>query len=204
MINGIEDETLYYIAMIAIYSGLLPWLTSILFHSKADARHEARRAVDETLAMVERLRAARTAAADPARQASYDAMIDRLLAEANERIAELNAEAEREHTQPGARYLIIPAPRSAFGAALTVLFVGAVYFSIMLLLTIAFDFWSNPDFDVLNNTEDQLRVLRLTGGAAALGLLAFLLRYLAYRSYAGVTEGLRQEAQSAAKSGSSV
>ncbi|MEM9724413.1 MAG: hypothetical protein AAF909_02990 [Pseudomonadota bacterium] len=199
MIEGIEDQTLYYIAMIAIYSGLLPWLTSIFTRSKADERNASRAVIDETLSMVERLRAARAAAADPARQASYDAMIDRLLGEANDRIAELNAAAEREHKRPSERYIVIPAPRSAFGAVLTVLFIGAVYFALMFLLTVAFDFWNDPNFDVVGNPEHQLRALFLGGGAVALGLAALLLRFLAFRSYDGVMRRLRDEADSAAK-----
>lgn len=194
-----DSQTLYYIAMVAIYTGFLPWLISLFTNSQAEERREARESVDQTLGMVERLRAARAAAVDPARQASYDLMINRLLGEANDRISELNAEAERVSVKPAERYVIIPTPRSAFGAVLTVVFITAVYFALMFLLTIAFDFWNDPQFDVVANPEHQWRTAFLGGGAVVLGVVAFLTRFLAYRAYNRFTERLRKEAEDAAK-----
>lgn len=189
-----NETTLYYIAMVAIYSGLLPWVTGLLTRSRDEERRAARVAISDTLALVERLRAAQAAAEDPARRAAYDAMIKRLLGEANDEISELNATAEMQARKPAERYMIIPTPRSGFGVILTMVFVASVYFALLMLLTTAFDFWNDPTFDVLNNLEDRQRTLFLAGSAVGLGLLAFLARWLAYGSYNRTVMRLRAEA----------
>ncbi|MEL6977704.1 MAG: hypothetical protein AAGM38_03375 [Pseudomonadota bacterium] len=189
-----SETTLYYIAMVAIYSGLLPWIAGQLTKSRADERNAARGTISETLALVERLRAAQAAAEDPARRASYDVMIKRLLAEANDEISELNANAALQSRRPAQRYMIIPTPRSGFGVILTMIFVASVYFALLLLLTTAFDFWNDPTFDVLNDPGDRQRTFFLGGAAIGLGLLAFLARWLAYRSYDRTVTRLREEA----------
>lgn len=191
--DPMNDTTLYYIAMVVIYSGLLPWVVSQLTRSRADERQAARDEIQETLTLTEKLRTARAAATDPARQASYDAMINRLTAEANQQVSDLNAVAAEEGMRPANRYVVIPSPKSAWGAILTVVFAGAVYFAIMFLLTIAFDFWNDPTFDVLNDRQDQQRTLFLLGGSALLVSLAFLTRFMAFRSYDRAMERLRRD-----------
>lgn len=192
-----NETTIYYIIMLFIYSGLLPWVMGQLTRSRSDDRIAARAEVDASLALIERLRTARAASMDAERQASIDLMINRLQREADERIIGLNAAAELESSSPSRRYIVIPTPRTAFGAFLTVLFVGAAYMTGVLLLTIAFDFWNPPVPDLLRSFDDRLRIGLLVAGSLAVVLLAMGLRSLAYRNYNRAAARLHEEAAKA-------
>lgn len=194
---AMTETTLYYVIMIAIYSGLLPWVIGQLTRSRDDDRRAARETVDGTLALVERLRTARAAAVDPARQASIDVMIKRLQAEADDKVAELNASSELEINKPSRRYIVIPTPRTGFGVMLTVMFGASVYFAILLLLTIAFMFWNPPVPNLVSNVNDQWAVGLLVGGSFILVALAILFRAGAYRSYDRAIERMKEEVAAA-------
>lgn len=197
------ETSLYYIVMMAIYTGLGPWVISRLSRSRSAERQETREEVRASLELVEKLKVAREVAQDPDQRQEIGAMIDRLVAESTTRVAALNVEAAEISDKPDRRFLIIPTPRSGLAAIVTVLAIGCVYFGLMFWLTLGFDFWNRTGFDVLANPADQTRALFLAGGGAALLFLALCFRFAAFRLYRAQARRMMRAAEAdAARSAS--
>ncbi len=193
-LNMGDDTSVYYLAMMLIYTVVGPWVINRLSQSKGKEREELRSEVAASLDLIEKLAKARDAAS-PKRRAEMDSMIERLTAESSVRISELNMEAQRLVEQPDRRFLIIPTPRTAFAAIVTVLTIASVYFAFMFWLTLGFDFWNRESFDVLNNDLAQRRAMFLAGGGIVLFVIGYCLRFAAFRLFRFHARRMRQEAE---------
>lgn len=193
-LNMGEDGSIYYIAMMLIYTVVGPWIVNRLSHSKGQEREELRSEVAASLDLIEKLSKARDAAASH-RRAEMDAMIERLTAESSVRVSELNIEAQRLIEEPDRRFLIIPTPRTAFAAIITVLTIASVYFAFMFWLTLGYDFWNRENFDIFNHDIAQRRALFLAGGGIILFTIGYILRFLAFRLFRSYARRMRREAE---------
>lgn len=186
-LSFLDSETFSYISMIVIYSGLGPWLIGRLTRSRAEERAARREKVATTLVLLEAVSRARDASANDGGTASdlaaYDDMRARLSSEAVQAVAELNLDADEEAASPSWRFVVIPTPISAGGVLSTLLFAAALYFGVMVWLTLAWYFITDATFNVLVDPDDQRIAMILGGGGLALLAVAFGARLLAYWFY---------------------
>lgn len=201
MLSGTEflsEETLTYIVMILIYSGVGSWLIGRLTRSREDERRAERARVAETLGLLDSVTRAREAlafgGAAPEQIAPYDVMRERLSAEAGAVVAELNMQAHQEHVRPSSRFVLIPTPLGVFGVLLTAIFCLALYFAFMMWLTLAFYIWTRPGFDMIGDPTSQTTGFFLIIGGLTLFAVAMASRSWAFERYDARHKRLRDEA----------
>lgn len=193
-LNMNDETSVYYIAMMLIYTVIGPWVINRLSRSKSAERSEAREEVSASLELIEKLGRARETVSAP-RKAELEEMIERLTNESSLRVSELNIEAQQLIDRPDRRFLLIPTPRTAFAAIVTVLSIGCAYFAIMMWLTLGFDFWNRENFDVMNNDLAQKRALFLAGSGIVLAVAAYCLRFVAFWLYRIYARRMRAQAE---------
>lgn len=201
-VGFLTEDTINYIVLILVYSGLGSWLISRLTSGRADDLRADRARVQETLLLLEQVTKARdelqSANAPRQRIEEFEVMRERLATEASAAVAELNLDAAKAFRTPSSRFLVIPTPRSFLGAFVTLIFATALYFAFMLWLTLGFYLTTKENFDVFRDAASQQTTLFLFGGGLLLIALALLARMIAYRSYDSVIEGRRAEAAAGA------
>ena len=180
--NISQDTVIYGVLTLLVYSGLGSWLIGRLTRSREDMRRDARAIVAENIALIDSMRRLREQSNDEQRLRELDQMLARLERETAMRIEELNAEEEEDLHDPSQRYLILPTPRTPFGAMLSVVFAVCVYFGIAALLTLGV-MYANSDLQPLTNVEDLDYFVKVVGFGVALIALAFLARFAAFRSF---------------------
>ena len=180
--NISQDTVIYGVLTLLVYSGLGSWLLNRFTRSREDMRRDARAIVSENIALIDSMRRLREQSNDEQRLRELDQMLARLERETAMRVEELNAEEEEELNDPSLRYLILPTPRTPFGAVLSVVFAVCVYFGIAALLTLGV-MYANSDVRPLNSIEDLDYFVKVVGFGVALIALAFLARFAAFRSF---------------------
>lgn len=190
------DTIIYAVLAIVVYSGLGSWLIGRLTRSRIDARRDARADIAENLGLMERMHTVQNQMSDVAKKGEFQQMWERLRDETTGRIAELNAAEETEIADPSAKYLILPTPRTAFGAVLSLVFAVCVYFSIAALVALAV-LLVNNELDLLGTPDDLDYTVKVVGFSAVLMGVAFLARFGAFRTFRSFSR--RQAERAAAK-----
>lgn len=180
-----DETTLYYIAMVVIYSGLGSWLVSRLTRSKADLRELRRTSIRSVLDLMAHIKSVREHVSDPGRQAELDAMWTRLMNEASDKVRELNNLAEHERDDPAQDYLILPPPRSPFAAFISLVFAASLYVGVGALLFVASAFVIDQSLDLTDPAHVEWALL-VSGLGVGLCLVAFIARLIAFRIYAAI------------------
>lgn len=188
------NNIIYGVLLVIAYSGVGSLFVARLTRSRDDMRREGRQLIKSNLELIEAMGKARVTLASEERKAEFQQMLDRLMNETTTRIEELNGIEDAETRDPTERYILVPPPRTIFGALMSLLFGVAVYFSVGALVLIFF-FLFTQQMDVFNNQEHQVWTLMTVGVSLALGMLAFLFRYLAFRSFAAFIKKRRLAGQ---------
>ncbi|MCI4660959.1 MAG: hypothetical protein MRY63_03940 [Neomegalonema sp.] len=177
-----QEDFIYNFITLFFYSGGGVWLIGRLSRGADDRRVASRKLITDNLTLMERMGRVREQIPDTARKNEIDEMWNRLLSETAARITDLNTDEEKENSDPASRYLILPPPRTVFGALASVLFIGCLYVAIGALLLVAMYFFRG-EVNIFDNEGDLQWFLKVMILAGSLSLVALLLRYLAFLSF---------------------
>lgn len=189
----LDSVQLNYVIMLLLYSGIGSWLVERFTKNRADLRRERRAHIRENLELLDHMARLRDRCDTDARKSNVDTMTSRLMSETTGRIEELNRIAEEEQRNPARHYLILPTPRTPFGAFVSLVFAVAVYVAGSVLVVLGVAFFDEAPFSPLTDPEHMTWTLKMLGFSAAMLVLAFLARLLAYRLYNARTLRMRRE-----------
>lgn len=183
LLEDISPETLVYAVLaLLVYSAVLIFMLGRFGQARADLRESERAEINANLSLMHAMRRVREDIADGDQLAEFDVMWARLLTETSGRINSLNNAEEVEVARPHRRYLILPAPRTAFGAVMSLIFALAAYAGIGAFL-LGGILYANREIDPVNNPADLEFAVKYLGAALLLIGGAFVARFLAYQSY---------------------
>ncbi|MEO1329030.1 MAG: hypothetical protein AAFW46_05150 [Pseudomonadota bacterium] len=191
-----DNNIIYGILLVIAYSGVGSYFVTRVTRSRADMRNEGRTLIKSNLELIEHMGKAQAALQSPERKAEFQQMLDRLMNETTARIEELNGIEDAETRDPTERYILLPPPRTIWGAITSMLFGVALYFSLGALLLIFF-FLFTQQLNLFENQADQIWTAMTVGVSLGLGLVAILFRYLAFRSFVAFLEKRRHQGQAA-------